>query len=352
MAEQSAAILLVGNFLSGVLGAHSASEDLALLLADSSWRMRTVSHQRHRVLRLADMLVAASRYRQDYAVAILSVYSGLAFLWAEATSLLLRLLGKKFILTLHGGALPQFAQKHPGRVRRLLSRGTIVVAPSRYLTHTMGAYRADIRVIPNSIVLNRYPFRLRRPQPRLLWLRAFHEIYNPSLAVETLAILRRDVPEATLTMVGPDKGDHSFERCRARACALQVNDAVTFHPAVPKEKVPEMLSDGDIFLNTSSIDNTPVSLLEAMACGLCVVTTDVGGIPFLLRHDETGLLVPANDPSAMAGAVLRLLRNQEHAARLALNARAFVQDFDVACVKAQWVSLLAGFGHEAGAQQR
>jgi glycosyltransferase involved in cell wall biosynthesis len=130
----------------------------------------------------------------------------------------------------------------------------------------MRPYRDDLLLIPNAIDLDSYPFKLRRgAASRLIWLRAFHEIYNPVLAVRVLSRLARELPEIHLTMIGPDKGDGSLQRARQEAESLGVSANVTFLGAVPKQQVPEKLADADIFLNTSNVDNTPVSVMEAMA---------------------------------------------------------------------------------------
>src|SRR5580704_17939215 len=113
------AVLIIGNFLSDTTGAHSAAEDLALALSNSCRQVLTTSRQRLRVLRLINMLAAVIRHRRRYEVAVVNVFSGPAFFWAEATSRLLRILGKHVVLALHGGNLPQFADRHPERVRRL-----------------------------------------------------------------------------------------------------------------------------------------------------------------------------------------------------------------------------------------
>ena len=335
-------VLIIGNFLSDTTGAHSASEDLALALSDAGRKVLTTSRQKRRTLRLLDMLTAVIRHRRQYEVAVVNVFSGPAFFWAEATSKLLRMCGKKIVLALHGGSLPQFAERYPDRVRRLFSLAAVVIAPSEYLASGMRNYRPDIQVIPNGIFIERYPVAgdKRKPPTRLLWLRAFHQIYNPSMAVEVLALVRCEFPEVTLEMVGPDKGDGSLEKCRSRAADLGVLDAVRFPGAVTKDEVPEVLNRGDMFLNTSSIDNTPVSVIEAMASGLCVVSTAVGGIPYLLKSEYDALLVPRGDAAAMAAAILRLLRNPEDGRALAANARARVEGFDFHSVTRQWSSVL------------
>src|SRR5207249_4816523 len=87
-------------------------------------------------------------------------------------------------------------------------------------------------------------------------------------------------------------------------------------------------------------DNAPVSVLEAMACGLPVVSTNVGGMPYLLEGGRTGLLTPPGNVEAMANAVIRLLREPELALRLARNARERAEEFDWAFVLPRWESLL------------
>jgi glycosyltransferase involved in cell wall biosynthesis len=100
------------------------------------------------------------------------------------------------------------------------------------------------------------------------------------------------------------------------------------------------LNGADIFLNTTNVDNTPVSIMEAMASGLCIVSTNVGGISYLLEHERDALLVPPDDPEAMAGAVRRLLTEPELAARLSNNARRKAEEFDWATVLPKWKELL------------
>jgi hypothetical protein len=123
--------------------------------------------------------------RRDFDIACLDVFSGPSFLWAESVCLLLGIMGKPYILALHGGGLPSFGRKFPRRVGRLLRSAAAVTAPSHYLIVGMQEYRGDIAYLPNGIDIDRYQWRLRlRPRPDLIWLRSFHRIYNPLMAVE------------------------------------------------------------------------------------------------------------------------------------------------------------------------
>ncbi|MCG3148778.1 MAG: D-inositol-3-phosphate glycosyltransferase [Verrucomicrobiae bacterium] len=331
------ALLLVGNFLSNANGSRTVGEEVACRLQTAGWSVLTTSSKTDRLMRLADMLQTVYRRRKEYDVAQVEVYSYAAFIWAEAVCAALRQLGKPYILTLHGGQLPEFAKKWPGRVRRLLNSAKIVTTPSRYLHDAMQPYRADLFSLPNAIELGMYRYRLRQgATPALVWLRAFHATYNPTLAPQVVKLLVEKYPDVHLTMVGPDKGDGSLQATQAEAARLGVTDRVTFVGGVAKSEVPAWLTHGDIFLNTTNVDNTPVSVIEAMATGLCVVSTNVGGLPDLLEHDRTALLVPPNDAVAMAGAVEQILRDPLLAAHLSGNARAWAEAYDWGAVLPMW----------------
>lgn len=338
----SRAVLLVGNFLSGRAGSRGVCEDLAQRLAETGWIVATTSHRRGRLARLLDMVSTTWLRRGLYDVAQVDVYSDLAFLWAEAVCAILRLVRKPYVLTLRGGNLPTFAQRWPMRVGWLLGGAVAVTSPSLYLHGQMQPYRTDLRLLPNPLELKRYRFRLRaQPSPQLIWLRAFHKVYNPTLAIQVATKLVAEWPDLHLTMVGPDKGDGSLEAVQVSVQNCNLDSQVTLQGGVAKTEVPAWLNRGDIFLNTTNVDNTPVSVLEAMACGLCIVSTNVGGIPYLLDHEHDALLVPPEDPEAMSAAVQRLLKEPKLAAQLSANARAKAEQCDWSIVLPQWEALLA-----------
>jgi glycosyltransferase involved in cell wall biosynthesis len=336
-------LLMVGNFLSASGRSHGVCEDLAVALKSAGWSVLTTSDKPGRLSRLLDFLLTVWQQRRRYTVAQVDVYSGLAFVWAEWVCWALRRAKRPYVLTLHGGNLPTFARSSDKRVRRLLRRASAVTAPSRYLLEQMRPYCQDMVLLPNPLDLTKYPFRARKqPAPSLVWLRAFHDIYNPSLAVRVLALLARDFPTVSLVMMGPSKGDGSRELMKNLALKLNVVDRLSCRGQVPKDEVPHWLQQGDIFLNTTRVDNTPVSVLEAMACGLCIVSTRVGGIPYMLEHETDALLVPGDDPPAMAKAVQRLLTEDGLAERLSSNARRKVEQFDWTSILPKWERLLTG----------
>ena len=192
--------------------------------------------------------------------------------------------------------------------------------------------------IPNTIELKKYPFDSRAfDQPKLLWVRSFAQIYNPELAVKVLKVLLDEGYTASLCMVGPDS-DGTLAEVQHLAKALNVD--VTITGKLSKAEWITLSQSYNVFLNTTNFDNTPVSVIEAMALGLPIVSTNVGGMPFLIADQVQGLLVPPENENAMAHAIIRLFEQPELRQILRTNARQKVEQFDWQQVKSLWAAIL------------
>ena len=301
-------ITYLANFFGRSVGVPQPCEILVELWRGRGLHVDAVSGRRNRVTRLADFVRTAFRCRGRGGVVVIDTFSGNSFLWAALAARIVR--GRcPIVAVLHGGGLPEYAAAHPRLVASYLASAARVVSPSPFLATRMKTAASAIEIIPNpvdsSVCVPREGPRVPDPSAaRILWLRAFHRIYDPVRAVEALALARRDCPAATLTMVGPDK-DGSLQEVNDEVSRLGLGDAVRLPGPVPKTRVPEIMHDHDIFLSTSTIDNAPVSVIEAMACGLPVVATAVGGVPDLLGHGSRGILVPVGDAASMARALVR-----------------------------------------------
>jgi glycosyltransferase involved in cell wall biosynthesis len=204
----------------------------------------------------------------------------------------------------------------------------------------MEPFHGNLRLIPNGLDTAAYVARARTNlRPSLVWLRSFHGIYEPELAPRVLAKISTRFFGARLLMVGSDRGDGSLERTVSVARELGVVDRIEFPGGVPKQEVAGWLDRGDIFINTTTVDNAPVSVLEALASGMCIVSTNVGGIPYVLQDGYNALLVPPGSPGEMADAVLRLLSQPELAAELSRNALETAKRFDWSKVLPDWEHL-------------
>jgi glycosyltransferase involved in cell wall biosynthesis len=330
-------------FLGPALGGHpgwvtTQGEVLAGLFEAAGHHVVVSSDRLHPVGRAADHAGTLVRRRRDVDLAVVSVFSGNAFALAEEAVLLCRLLGVPAVAWLHGGNLPTWGATHQRRVRRLLGRVDAVVAPSAYLARWAEGFGVTPTVIPNVLDLDGYHFRLRtRARPRLLWMRTFQDLYDPATAVRTLALLRERGIDATLTMAGQDKG--RLDATREVAAALGVTGWVSFPGFVSGPNKAALLDDHDVFLNTNRVDNAPVTVLEAAASGLGVVSTAVGGIPDLLVADRAARLVPPGDAPAMAEAVAGLLADPTSMKRLTEAARAVAEASAWPAVRDRWLAV-------------
>jgi glycosyltransferase involved in cell wall biosynthesis len=318
-------------------------EILADLLESHGYGVVRASSRPNRYGRLMDILWTVFSRNRDVDVLLIQTFGGPSFVVEDAASWLGHWFGKPMIFQLHGGAMPQFLQQHPWWGRRVLSRADQLVVPSAYLARALKEHNLHARIVPNIVDVASYPFRVRHQvRPRLMWMRAFHPIYHPEMAVRVLARLRAVMPEATLVMGGEEKG--LGESTRQLAVALSVADAIRFVGFLDAAAKHREGDSADIFLNTNRIDNQPVSVIEACAMGLPVVATAVGGVPDLLADGETGLLVPDGDDAAMAEAILRLLREPALSARLSVNGRELARRFAPECALAEWRGVLDEVG--------
>lgn len=330
-------ILLVGNFLSGTIGTTGAAEELAHhLIASGSWVL-TTSSQLGRSRRVIDVFSTICFYRKSYDVANVEVYSGLAFLLAEFACGLLSLLRKPFIVTLHGGGLVAFSERWPRRVKSLLQMANAVVTPSAYLQYHLRKFRSDIHYLPNAIEIDNYSFKLReKPRPKICWLRAFHTIYNPEMAIEAVTLLRVKYPSILLTMIGRDTGDGSRQRVERLIHERSLRSNVLLCGSISKADVPLRLQEADIFINTTRFESFGIAVMEAAAVGLPIVSTAVGELPYLWQHEKNALLVPSGDSKAMASAVERILTEEALASRLSVGARQKAESFTWSIVLPKW----------------
>ncbi|PVW16476.1 glycosyltransferase family 4 protein [Marixanthomonas spongiae] len=335
-------ILYIGNKLSKKGNTLSTVESLGRKLNEEGFTVKTASSQKNKALRMIDMLRAVLKNRTWADVVLIDTYSTLNFQYAVAVAGLCRFYHIPYIPMLHGGNLPSRLQQSKKQSQKLFGKAKTNVAPSGYL---LDAFKKEgytnLTYIPNTIEVEQYPFLLRKElTPKLLWVRSFSKIYNPMLALQLLeALLEKGYTHAELCMIGPEK-DGSLKECKAYAAQRKL--PVTFTGGLPKTEWIERAKHFDLFINTTNVDNTPVSVIEAMALGLPVVSTKVGGVPFLIEDGIDGLLVPPKTVTGFATAIQQLLENKVDHQAISLQARKKAEHFDWHTVKEKWKTLLNG----------
>ena len=335
-------LLMVAPLLGGRGRVPDVFETLGPLLREAGHHVAMTSPQPVAGRRAAAMVTTTLRRRRDVDAVVVHLYSGRALAVEEAVS---RAAGRvPLIGVLSGGGFPGFARRHPRWVPRVLGRFDRLVAPSAYLGRWAEATSTTpVTVIANPLDLDAYPYRARGPvRPRILWLRAYHEIYAPEVAVRAAAGLLPHYDDVVLTMVGADKGERAS--CEALVEQLGLGDRARVGGFAGPEEKRRLFEDHDVFLNTARVDNRPVSVVEAAASGLCVVSTDVGGVPDLVTDGESAVLVPPDDPAAVVGAVRGLVDAPARASRISAGGRAVAEAGRPEVVVAAWRSLLSEIG--------
>ncbi|MGH2665098.1 glycosyltransferase family 4 protein [Flavobacterium sp.] len=332
-------LLYIGNKLSAHGLNKTTIETLGPLLEQEGYNIAYASSQKMLLFRLVDMLWAVICQRKaDYV--LIDTYSTSSFWYAFATGQLCRLFKIPYIPILHGGNLPNRLVRNPLFCQMLFGNAYQNVAPSPYLLEAFkNKGYTNLVFIPNILQIEDYPFKDRQViQPKLLWVRAFASIYNPKMAVDVLRELQKKYDGASLCMVGPDK-DGSLAITQEYAVEIGVKH-ITFTGKLSKKEWITLSEEYDVFINTTHFDNTPVSIMEAMALGMPIVSTSVGGIPFLLKDTEEALLTKDSDAHAMTEAVIRLVEDFELNKKIISNARAKARRWDWTIVKKEWGVLL------------
>ena len=333
-------ILYIGNQLSKHGFNKTTIETLGSSFENEGYVVSYSSSKKNQIVRLFDMIFTTFWNAKKVDFILIDTYSTSSFWYAFFCSQIARVFKTKYIPILHGGDLPKRLDANPKLSRMLFNNAFKNVAPSGYLLSEFAnkGYQ-NVVYIPNTIEVKNYVFKRRNAfEPKLLWVRAFATIYNPKMAVSVLNKLQAHYPNASLTMVGPDK-DGSMEVTKQYAKELGIE--VCFTNRLSKEEWINLSQESDFFINTTHFDNTPISVMEAMALGLPVISTNVGGIPFLLTHDENAVLVNDNDSEAMTNAIVDLIKNEKKTVLMSENARAFVEQMDWDNIKKKWRVLLS-----------
>jgi glycosyltransferase involved in cell wall biosynthesis len=192
--------------------------------------------------------------------------------------------------------------------------------------------------IENSLPLSQYLFQDKTSfKPRILWMRSFHPIYNPLLALQVIQLILIEYPDAVLYMAGVDLGYQMETEKTAKEMGL--SKSVIFPGFQDIRGKNHLASLCDLYMCTNRIDNTPVTLLEMMALGLPIVTTNVGGIPYMIKNNEA-LMVDSENPQQMANAILKILNEPSFSISMIDRGRTLVKTYDEDMVANKWVNLL------------
>lgn len=294
-----------------------------------------------------DTLWRSSTLRAD--LAVLDVFSSRVLRLSSSVSKILARRKIPMIAILHGGALLEKFADIEMTLRPVLLNATHIVSPSKFLKQGFEELGFEVECIPNALEFDRFPY-LERAAPsdpvRLLWVRAFTEIYRPNWPIEIVAELgRRGIP-CRLTMIGPDKG--LMPAAKERATELGVGDRVDFLGPVPNEELATHYHDHDFLLNTTQFESFGVALAESAATGLPIISAAVGEVKHSWKDDQDIFLVAGNRSEEFADRIAGLIENDPNGERyraVSVAAREKVSEFAMPNILPRWQELIESVCH-------
>ena len=273
-------ILIIANYKKGI-GGINAQVDLLYTYLNQEYGIKadvfsTKGNPLRRCIAFLKLLCQARRYD------ILHIHA--CSYWGMVPAVFGILAGKlwrkRIVITYHGGEAAEYFAKHIGFVKRWLSRANQVVVLSGFLKEIFDHYDIPCQVIPNIVVLQPQQKRTRDIAPRFISIRHLEPLYNIPCILRAYEQVLKVYPDATLDILG-----RGSQREELEAYVQEHHlTGVTFVGQVPNQQIYDYLAKADIMLSAPKIDNMPVSLLEAMNAGLLVISSRVGGVPYMINE--------------------------------------------------------------------
>ena len=239
-------------------------------------------------------------------------------------------LKKKVVVTYHGGGAEQFFSRHPRLVKKYLCQTDANIVLSGFLGNVFDKFQIPYMVIPNIVELEEGRFCPRATiEPKFISIRTLSPLYNIECIIKAFKVVKKACPSARLTIVGDGPSRDSLEQF-VRSESIQ---DVTFVGRVDNARIYEYLNQSDIMLSAPRIDNMPVSVLEGFNAGLLVISSNVGGVPYMIEDEVNGLLFESNNSMALAEKMIWALSHQDESHNMIDNAKEAVKLYSWECVR-------------------
>lgn len=316
-------ILLVCNYRPGVGGISGQVEELQKHLRKEGHDVDIFSTKGSAMKRLSLPSKLKSMAR-GYDVLHVHCCSGWGFLPAYVAVYAGRRAHKRVVLTYHGGGAEGFFAKRTRLVKHVLSQTDCNIVLSGFTEGVFHRHGLPCTVIPNIVDIDAAHFRQRKTiAPRYICTRAHEELYNIPCILRAFRTVQATINDARLTLVG----DGSLHADLVRMADDMGLRNVTFTGRVDNSEIFRQLENSDVLLSAPKVDNMPVSLLEAMNAGLLVVSSNVGGVPFMIRNGRDGLLFESDNDAELAQKMLWAVENPTMALAITMQARRTVERY-------------------------
>nr|WP_240905940.1 glycosyltransferase family 4 protein [Thiorhodococcus mannitoliphagus] len=226
------------------------------------------------------------------------------------------------IVNYRGGGAETFLSHSAAQVRFTMRRATVLALPSGFLLDIFSRHGMPGQILPNIINISRFhpsennDKRGTTKSLNICITRNLEPIYGLDTAIRAFKMIHSSIPQARLFIAGTG---YQANELAYLSVSLNIERLVTFTGRLDPDQMANLYRNCDLSINPSNIDNMPNSVLEALASGIPVVSTRVGGVPYILEDEKTALLIPSMDPSAMAKAAMRIFYDQALRKRLVTN---------------------------------
>jgi glycosyltransferase involved in cell wall biosynthesis len=251
------------------------------------------------------------------------------------------------IVNYRGGEAREYLATSARWVKPSLRRAAHLVVPSGFLQQVFSEVGLPVTVIPNIIDLDTfYPAPLPAADAvfTLVVTRNLEPIYGLDTAIRAFALARMTIPDMLLKIAG--SGPQCAE-LQGLVDRLELGSSVVFLGRLERPQIVALYHSAHAMLNPSRVDNMPNSVLEALACGLPVISTNVGGVPYIVEDGQTAVLVNPDDERAMARAIVKLYKDAKLRCHLRDSGCQAVAQYAWDKVRPQWITLYRDCGASA-----
>ena len=324
-------VLLICNYKPGVGGISGQVEILQRKLREEGHTADIFSTKGSSLWRLG-LFCRLLRVAKSYDVLHIHCCSGLGFLPAIVGVTVGRRMKKRIVLTYHGGGGEKFFEKHHKLVKHYLTRTNNNIVLSGFLARVFDKHQLPYSIIPNIIELDESHYRQRDVlKPHFICTRAHEPLYNIPCILKAFQKVQTVIPDSTLTLVG---GGSEHEKLIHLSQEMELMN-VTFTGRVDNSEIYKYLDQADFMLSAPTVDNMPVSILEGMNAGLLVISSNVGGVPYMVEDGKTGYLFPSDDSDTLADLMLQAVQHPEESLSIIRNAHQAVNAYRWENIKKQ-----------------
>lgn len=316
--------------------------DVTLIATNSDYRPAVIGRVPviRALFRLCCYFFTLMRKVKNFKVVHLMANSGWSFyLFAVPVIYIASWYKVPVVMNYRGGLAAEFFAKDWRWISGAIERVDKVIVPSEFLRNIFGKYGVSTTVVPNIVDLDIFDFhqpKLDEDNLHVVVTRNLEMIYDNKTAIEGFSLFAQQYPNARLSIAGSGEEESELKDLVA---SLSLQEKVSFVGRLERNDIAKLYDSADIMLNTSLVDNTPNSIIEALACGLVVVSSDVGGIPFLVSHQQHAYLVPPSSSRCVAKQLIEVMEQRNRARSVALNGHNMVTRFTPGVVIPQLMDL-------------